>query len=129
VPTYVLDASALIRFLDKEPGAARVQQILKACAELQVHLLISAVQWGEVAGNLRKRFGKVRELTVMSSLLPSEAEIIPATAERAVRAAALKVDRGLAHADGFALDLATEGEERILDCRLRLQGRRGFGGD
>jgi len=50
----------------------------------------------------------------MSSLLPSEAEIVPATADHAVHAAQLKVDRNLAYADGFALDLAMESPDHLL---------------
>jgi len=50
----------------------------------------------------------------MSNLLPSEAVIAPATAERAVRAAAFKVDKNLAYADGFALDLAMESPDHVL---------------
>ncbi len=111
---YVLDASALIRFLDEEAGWERVKSVLRECAEGRAQACISAVQWGEVAGNLRKRFGASAEARIMSSLLPSEAEIVPATADRAVHAAQLKVDRNLAYADGFALDLAMESPDHLL---------------
>jgi predicted nucleic acid-binding protein len=112
--TYVLDASALIRYVDDEPGADRVEEILAACAALQARVCISAIQWGEAAGNFRKRFGASQEAYIMSSLLPSEARIIPATGERAVRAASIKVDRNVAYADGFALDLATASPAHVL---------------
>jgi PIN domain nuclease of toxin-antitoxin system len=112
--TYVLDASALIRYVDDEAGADRVEEILSACAAWQAKLCISAIQWGEAAGNFRKRFGASREAYIMSNLLPSEAVIAPATAERAVRAAAFKVDKNLAYADGFALDLAMESPDHVL---------------
>ncbi|MFZ0301156.1 MAG: PIN domain-containing protein [Terracidiphilus sp.] len=111
---YVLDASALIRFLDNEPGARRVEEIITACASAEAEVCISAVQWGEVSGNLRKRFGASTEATVMAELLPSKATIVAVTADRAVRAAALKVDRKLAYADGFAMDLALDSTDRIL---------------
>ena len=70
MPTYVLDASAVIRFLDDEPGAERLVEILNACEEWRAKVCISAVQWGEVAGNLRKRYGPVREKAIMSAFLP-----------------------------------------------------------
>ena len=112
--SYVLDSSALLRYADDEPGAERVEEIISACAALQAHVLISAIQWGEVAGNLRKRFGATRQAYVLSALLPSEAEIVPASAEHAVRAAEFKVDRNLAYADAFAVELAMGAPERIL---------------
>lgn len=111
---YVLDASALIRYLDNEPGATRVGEIMAACASGQAKVCISAVQWGEVAGNLRKRFGASTQVTVMASLLPSKATIVPVTGDRAVSAAGLKVDRNLAYADGFAMDLALDSTDRVL---------------
>ena len=111
---YVLDASALIRYLDNEPGATRVGEIMAACATGQAEVCISAVQWGEVAGNLRKRFGASTEATVLVNLLPSKATIVPVTGDRAVRAAALKVDRRLAYADGFAMDLALDSADHVL---------------
>ena len=111
---YVLDSSALIRYLDKEAGGDRVKAILKAFVTGQAGLLISAVQWGEVAGNLRKRFGPQEEERILSSLLPSEAEIVPASGERAVHAAELRVDHKMAYADAFALDLTMDSPDRVF---------------
>ncbi len=111
---YVLDSSALIRFLDKEAGFHRVKSLLRDCVEGRVEVRISAVQWGEVAGNMRKRFGASGEVRIMNSLLPSEAKIVPASAERALHAAEIKVDRNIAYADAFALDLAMDSPEHIL---------------
>ncbi|MGA2571313.1 MAG: PIN domain-containing protein [Terracidiphilus sp.] len=111
---YVLDSSALIRYLDKEAGGDRVKAILKACVKGQAEIHISAVQWGEVAGNLRKRFGALEEERILSSLLPSEAEIVPAGVECAVRAGDLRVDRNIAYADAFALDLAMQSDNPVL---------------
>ena len=50
----------------------------------------------------------------MGSLLPREATIISASADRAVHAAALKVDRNIAYADAFALDLAMDSPDHVL---------------
>jgi PIN domain nuclease of toxin-antitoxin system len=111
---YVLDSSALIRYIDDEAGADRVEEILSACAGLRVNAAVSAVQWGEVAGNLRKRFGALEEKRILSALLPSEAEIVPADGERAVRAAALRVDRKIAYADAFAVNLAMDSPDHLL---------------
>ncbi len=112
--TYVLDSSAALRYLDDGEGAGRVEEILSACAGWRAELFISAVQWGEIAGKLRKRFGPLQEVQILSSLLPSEAKVIPVTADRAVHAADLKVDRNIAYADSFAIQLAMDSPEHIL---------------
>jgi predicted nucleic acid-binding protein len=111
---YVLDSSALLRYIDDEAGAERLEQLLSACIAGQAELCISAVQWGEIAGNLRKRLGASEEVRILSSLLPSESEIVPISGERAVRAAALKVDRKIAYADAFAIELALSSPDHVL---------------
>jgi len=112
--TYVLDSSAALRYFDDGAGADRVEEILSACARRQVHLVISALQWGEIAGKLRKRFGESDAMRLLGNLLPSEATIASATVDRAVHAAALKVDRGIAYADAFAVDLAMDSPDHVL---------------
>jgi predicted nucleic acid-binding protein len=72
------------------------------------------LQWGEVAGNIRSRFGATDQLRILSTVLPSEVEIVPVTGERAVRAAELKVDRKIAYADAIALELARESSDHVL---------------
>jgi PIN domain nuclease of toxin-antitoxin system len=111
---YVLDSSAILRYIDNEPGADRVWEILASCIANRSEIYISAIQWGEVAGKLRERLGPASGTSVIMNLMPSEAEIVAATAQRAIRAATLRVDRKLADAHGFAMDLALESTDRIL---------------
>ena len=110
---FVLDSSAVLRYIDNEPGASRVVEVLKACVAGRAEIQISAVQWGEVAGNVRKRAGATEETRVLSGL-PGEIEVVPITASDAVRAAALKVDRKIAYADAFAVGLALSHPDHIL---------------
>ncbi len=112
--TYVLDASAVLRYVDGEKGAERIEELLRQCVAWQVQLQISAVQWGEIAGKLLGRLGPEGQKRALSTLLPREAQIIPATAERAAHAGGLKVDHNLGYADAFALDLAMDLPDRIL---------------
>ena len=112
--TYVLDSSAIIRFIDSEPGADRVEALLTDGIAGRVALVVSAVQLGEVAGNIRKRFGAAREGQFLASPTLAEMEIVAATRDRAVRAAELKIDRKISYADAFAVDLALESPEHVL---------------
>ena len=52
-----------------------------------------------------------RALTILRRL---QIGIIPATAERAVRAAEIKEDRKLAYADAFAIELAMDSPDHVL---------------
>lgn len=111
---FVLDASAVIRFIDNEAGADRVDELLNACEDGQALLFISAVQWGEIAGNLRKRFGAVAQDRILGNLTQFKAAIVPANADRAVHAASIRVNRKISYADAFALDLAMDSPDHVL---------------
>lgn len=111
---YVLDSSALLRYVDDEAGAERVEEILRECASWRSKICISAVQWGEIAARLRTRLGAPGQARILSSLLPSEVEIVPANGDRAVRAAGLRVDRGISYADAFAVELALDSPDHVL---------------
>ena len=111
---FVLDSSSLLRYIDNEPGADRVNAIFKACVKQQARMCIPALQWGEVAGELRKRLGPDGGKRALESLMLLELDVVPARAERAVHAAALRIDRKIPYADAFALDLAMDSQEHIL---------------
>jgi predicted nucleic acid-binding protein len=80
----------------------------------QTEARVSAVQWGEIAGILRRKVGAKNQNRILDSLIPLELEIVPASSERAVRAAELRVDRNISYADAFALELAMESTNHVL---------------
>jgi PIN domain nuclease of toxin-antitoxin system len=45
--SYVLDASALLRFIEDQAGAPRVEELLNWARRGDVRILLSAVNWGE----------------------------------------------------------------------------------
>jgi len=104
--TYVLDSSALLRFLDGEAGSDRVVEIIKGHLAGRNLAVMSAIHWGEVAGITCKVHGKAAMDLVLSRLPSFGFEIVPATAERAVRAALIKAARGIPYADAFGVELA-----------------------
>jgi predicted nucleic acid-binding protein len=114
VIVFVLDASAVLRFIGKEAGWERIAAILTAQMDQTAEIAISAVQWGEIAGAVRKKLGASAQDRVMRSLAQFQPRIVAATGERAVQAAAIKVDRKIAYADAFALDLAMDSPDHVL---------------
>lgn len=112
--TYVMDASALIRFIDDERGSDRVEAILDECGSGQADICLSAVQWGEVVANTRKRFNSEEQFKILSNLLPEAARVLAADQKRAENAARFKVDYKISYADAFALELALESADRVL---------------
>lgn len=104
----------MLRFLDKEAGWDRVAAILAAKRAKTSEVTISAVQWGEVAGAVRKKLGALGQVRAMAGLMEFHPRIAEADCDRAIRAAALKVDRKISYADAFALDLAMDSPDCLL---------------
>jgi predicted nucleic acid-binding protein len=111
---FVLDSSAVLRFIDKKAGWPRIAAILAASVNQTAGLAISAVQWGEIAGAVRKKLGAHGQDRALDRLSYFHPRLVPATGERAVRAAEIKNDRKLAYADAFALELAMDSTDHLL---------------
>lgn len=96
----VLDASALLAFLQGGPGAQTVEDLLGAGARC------SSVNWSEVAQKVRAGGGDWR---VAAAILQSYAlEVMDATTQDAEEAAALwERGSGLSLADRFCLALGS----------------------
>ena len=103
---YVLDASALLRFTDKEPGYNRVRDLLNQAAKGQAELFISAVNWSEIVTTLFKRESAVRPVTqpttLGSNLAALPISIMPVYQHDAEAAAAFKYNFNVPLADAFA---------------------------
>lgn len=112
--TYILDASAILRFLDKEAGYERVREILRNHSLGSCQAVVCALHWGEVALTLARRHGPVFQAQIVGELLSLGLEIIPATGERAVRSALLKARLGIPYVDAFGVELACDSPEHCF---------------
>jgi predicted nucleic acid-binding protein len=112
--TYVLDSGAILRYLDDEAGAERVAEIIKAHLTGNSEVLITAPHWGEVAGIICKARGKPAMELALSRLSAFGIPVIAADADRAVRAALIKVKRHLPYVDAFGVELAAEQRDRVF---------------
>ena len=112
--TYVLDSSAILRYLDNEAGAARVSEIIKSHLAGRCEAIISALHWGEIAGITCKIHGGQAMDLALSRLSAFGFQVLPADADRAVRAALVKLRRKLPYVDAFGLELTAEASERVF---------------
>ncbi len=112
--TYVLDASALLRYLDDEEGADRMRDIIKSHVNLEAHILVSAVNWGEILGTLIRRGSPAAASEAMERLRDLTFEVVPATARRCERAAEIKAKHHIPYADAFGVELAGDSPDHIL---------------
>ncbi len=103
---HVLDASAILRFLDDEPGAEIVEQILQNASRKSAPVFMSAVNWGEIVYVLLRGRGRQVAHEVCGSLASLAIEIVSVDAAMAEHAALVKEDFKLPYADAFAAALA-----------------------
>lgn len=106
--TYVLDASAILRFSDKEAGFDRIRDLFIEAAQGKAELLLSAVNWGEIVGALYKRAGGLSVLTnnLAANLAVLPITVVPADKDFAASAAIFKYDFKVPFVDAFAGSLA-----------------------
>jgi predicted nucleic acid-binding protein len=112
--TYVLDSSAILRYLDDQAGAARVGEIIKAHLAGTCEAIVSALHWGEVAGITCKIHGRPAMDLVLSRLSAFGLPIIPADADRAVRASLIKLKIRIPYVDAFGVELTAATPERVF---------------
>jgi predicted nucleic acid-binding protein len=95
-------------FEERRGGAQKVRHLLSEAARLDVPLLMSAVNWGEVFYIAWRRHGEAKALEAEARLQEMPIAVISADRERASRAGALKQKHSLGYADAFAAELAIE---------------------
>jgi predicted nucleic acid-binding protein len=125
----VLDASALITFLEREKGYEKVKSALSGAVSHGKNLLMSTVNWGEVYYILIRHFGleKANQITTLIETLPID--LIPADQTTTRQASQYKAIKKLPYADSFAAALAKihnaelltgDKEFQILEKEIRI---------
>jgi len=112
--TYILDSSAILRYLDNEAGAARVSEIIKAHLTGKCVAVIAALHWGEIAGITCKSHGRQAMDLVLSRLSAFGIQVVPADGDQAVSAALIKLKRLIPYVDAFGIALAAVARDRIF---------------
>jgi predicted nucleic acid-binding protein len=111
---YVLDSSAILRYLDNEAGAERVAEIIKSHLAGRCAAILSALHWGEIAGITCKAHGNGAMELALSRLSAFGFEVVPADAQRAVRASLIKLKLQIPYMDAFGVELATGARDRVF---------------
>jgi predicted nucleic acid-binding protein len=103
-----------LRYIDGDAGSERVVDIIKDHLSGKCECIVSAIHWGEIAGVVAKVHGKQAMELALARLAAFGMEVVPATAERSVRAALLKLRTKIPHADAFGAELAMDSPEHVL---------------
>jgi ribonuclease VapC len=119
---YVLDANAILRYLDDEPGAARVEQLINEARTTASELSISAVNWGEVLYVLMRKLSPTDATAIARKLRSLPIVIVPVTEFDAEQAATFKAQYAMPYADCFAAALAASLKGTLVTADFDLKG-------
>ncbi len=104
--SYALDASALISFLEDEPGADRVERLFREADRQGTRLLMSVVNLGEVFYHLWQQKGENSARNALSDVRSLPIELLPADIDQAVQAGEIKARHKIPYVDCIAAALA-----------------------
>ena len=102
----VLDSYSILAYLEDEPGADKVSDLIKRARDAGKPLLLSVVNWGEVYYIIRREAGKEAADSAMLALETLPIELVNVDRELTYAAAELKATHKMSYADCFAAALA-----------------------
>ena len=112
--TYVLDASAILRYIDNEPGAAEVEKLLKKARLGDAVLLMSAVNWGEVLFIILRAHGVAAMNAIESKMQSFPFQVLAADHITAKEAAEIRFRFKVPYADAFAAAIARQNQATVV---------------
>ncbi len=102
----LLDSYAILLWIQNEPGAQAVEDLLLSAQKGQVQLVVSELNLGEVYYKCIRRAGKVRASEIMEQFATLPVEPVPVDWGIVRRASEVKADIPIAYADCFAIATA-----------------------
>jgi len=110
---YVLDAFAVLCYVNREPGSVRIVEILRSAEAKRCTVSLCTVNWAEAMYWVLRRQGPEVAKDVADALDAAPIQILPADRALSARAAELKAPGGISLADCYAAALA-----QMLDATL-----------
>ncbi len=111
---FVLDASAVLRLLDREAGMDRVREIHNRHLSGEVEAFISSMHFGEIIGVFYRRHGLNSSAFEIAELRALQLTVGSVTAERAERGARIKAEHSIPYVDSLAVELASDMPNSVL---------------
>ncbi len=102
----VLDSYSLIAYIENEPGAEKMIEVLRLARDSGKALLLSVVNWGEVYYIMLREADQERADHVAHLISTLPIQIVPVDLELARQAALFKSRKKMSYADCFAAALA-----------------------
>jgi predicted nucleic acid-binding protein len=124
--TYVLDANAILDYVQDGPGAATMERLLREAFRHDASLLMSVINLGEVFYWLWKLKGEQTARQTINDLVLLPIQVIPVDLPQALKAGELKALHKIPYADSIAAALAVAQKATLVtsDRDFEKVGRR-----
>ena len=110
----VLDSFALLAYFQDEPGAGRVEEVLRQASDGELELCITVVNVGEVIYNIENRHNRRAATECLTKILEWPIELVDVDSDLALSAAAVKMETRMGHLDCFVVALAQKLDATIV---------------
>lgn len=113
-PAYVLDSFALLAYLQDEPAAAHIEQILEETSRGKGRVFLSTINLGELLYIIERRGGIAKSQDALALIRQLPIDLIPADEPLIFAAAHIKANHPISYADAFVVAVAIQQEAVIL---------------
>ena len=110
----VLDTWAVLAYLDGEPAAQRVRQMLRAARRQQVVVLLSLISYGECLYVVEREHGLQQTQRAVGIIDQLPLQVIPADRPLVFEAAHMKARYPISYADAFSVALARRNRGSVM---------------
>jgi predicted nucleic acid-binding protein len=114
--SFVLDSSALIAYLEGEPGAQEVRGILEKAAQGQARVLMASVNYGECFYVFKRTHGDELAADFVEATSQLPLTLAAADVKLALAAGEAKARNNIPYVDAFAAALADSLGAKLLTC-------------
>ena|SRR5215208_6056870 len=114
LPAYVLDSFALLVYLQDEPAAQRIEQLLEETNREKSRVFLSTINLGELLYIIERRGGIVKSQDALALIRQLPIELIPADEQLIFAAAHIKANHPISYADAFVVAVAIQEDAAIL---------------
>ena len=104
--SHVLDASAVLDFVEGGPGGKRVEQLFKDALGKRSRVLMSVVNWGEVFYHSWQEQGEESARRTLASLSRLPLELVPVDLVQSLQAGEIKARHKIPYVGCIAAGLA-----------------------
>jgi predicted nucleic acid-binding protein len=104
--SYVLDANAVLDFVEDGPGGKRVEQLLNDALHGRSRVLMSVVNWGEVFYHSWQEQGEESARRTLAGLSRLPLELLPVDLAQSLTAGEIKARHKIPYVDCIAAGLA-----------------------